>query len=129
MIVASMNLSAISVIFLALAGLGCSAEKDATARRLDDLQGEISRLKASNIALHDRVEAVESQQTAATTATDVLVDDDRPTLAVVRVSPEAAAAEEPEILAPETDEERPSIVGDRHRVEQAAPRQAGRGGR
>lgn len=113
-----MNFPAISIVFVAFLGLGCSAEKDATARRLDDLQGEISRLKASNIALQDRVEAVEAQGARSLAATEALVDDDRPELAVVRVSPEPPAEEE--VAPPETEEDRPSIVGDRHRVEQVA---------
>jgi hypothetical protein len=105
--------SVASVVFL---GLGCSSERDSISRRLDDLQSEITRLKAANIALQDRMEGVEAKPDEGASPAAGLVDDDRPELAVVTMSPEPSDAEP--AMPPESDEDRPSIVGDRHRVEQ-----------
>ena len=116
MVFARMNLSAKSLLLVAFWALGCSADKDATTRRLDELQAEISRLKASQMAVQDRLEAVESRPSGPAPVTEALVDDDRPDLTVVKVDP---AAVESEPVAPEADPnaERPSIVGDRKGVE------------
>ncbi|MEM6790871.1 MAG: hypothetical protein AAF715_25355 [Myxococcota bacterium] len=43
---------------------GCAPPKDATTARLDDLQRELSRVKAANIALSERLDAVEAQAPA-----------------------------------------------------------------
>lgn len=112
-----MKFSTMSVFLVAFGLVGCSAERDATTRRLDELQTKISRLEASSSALRDRMEAVEARPEAPAAVTEALVDDDRPELAVVEVRPETNEIEAPP-MPPESDEERPSIVGDRHKVEQ-----------
>jgi hypothetical protein len=110
-------------LVIAAAATGCAPDRDATTRRLDELQTEITRLKASNIALQERLEGVEalSSEPAAVRGNRMgmgegLLDDDRPELAVVTMTPEPSNAEPP--MPPDSEEERPSIVGDRHRVEQ-----------
>jgi len=134
-----MNRIELTAMALALAALaGCAPERDATSARLDDFQREISRLKATNIALSERLDAVESQapaaqedaslealgQDAETQATEA-----RPQLDVVRLAPEPdeTPPEQPSTALGDAedpahdDDDRPVISGAGQQVQQTAP--------
>lgn len=89
-------------------GAGCAGERDGTAKQLDDLRGEVARLRASQAALAERLDTVEIERgvfakgavaaepgpARATTPTRPTPDPtaqpsdrDRPELEVVRLSP------------------------------------------
>jgi len=134
-----MNRIQLTAMALALAALaGCAPEKNATSARLDDLQREISRLKANSIALAERLDAVESETPAseedasleALGKAQAETTDERPQLDVVRLAPKLEEA--PESETPSTalgdaedpahdDHDRPVISGAGQRVEQVAP--------
>lgn len=135
-----MNRIQLTAMALALAALaGCAPEKNTTTARLDDLQREISRLKANNIALAERLDAVEAatpeaaQEDASLEAlgqSEPEAADQRPHLDVVRLAPKPE--EEPPPETPSTalggaedpahdDNDRPVITGAGQRVQQTAP--------
>lgn len=114
-----MRLCALSLAAL-LAGFfafGCGGGSDAESKRLDALQGEISRLKAEHAALASRLERAElalraqkraPEQGGEGPAEPARVearprDSDRPTLDVVHLSP----AEDPD--DPDADTPRPLL--------------------
>jgi hypothetical protein len=80
---------------LALAS-GCAGERDAMEKEIADLHAEVSRLRASQAALGERLGTLELQRPApakgdaaagVTAPPPRAVDRDRPELDVVRVSP------------------------------------------
>lgn len=104
------------LVIAALGGLGCSSKTDEMKRQFDQMGREITALRANNIALLDRVEALEE---ASMVATSAQADDAsaRPALQVVRLVPEAD--EEPK-FAVEDDGPRPVVVvhGDDARIDE-----------
>lgn len=134
-----MNRIQLTAMALAVAALaGCAPEKNATSARLDDLQREISRLKANNIALAERLDAVEAetptvQEDASLEALGQAEEDaadQRPQLDVVRLAPEpeeALAPEKPSTALGDAedpafdDDDRPVISGAGQRVQHVAP--------
>jgi hypothetical protein len=113
-------------VCLALLCAGCAGD-EATAKRIADVEREINKMRVANAALSDRLEALEEQGPAPTRSeqgaetesepADDAVADERPTLAVVRLTPadEAAAApvsSDDVVPAVEDDGMRPVIKGD-----------------
>ena len=105
---------------------GCSNKTKALAKDLKNLQHEVSRLRSANLAMQDRLDAIELSPNAGPATDNSEQDDpnDRPVLEVVRLSPEEPG--EPEILiAPAPDDgPRPVIKGDNSSVEQFSDEQA-----
>jgi hypothetical protein len=118
-----------SVCLALVAALAGCAGDDAAAKRLGELEREVQKLRATNVALDDRVEALEERGAGTATADDgeaaPAAADDRPALAVVRLAPEPeiGAPEAPQpgaatVAAPEdNDGMRPVIRGDARGVE------------
>jgi hypothetical protein len=73
-------------------GLGCAGNHDKLVHDVDKLSGEISMLRARNLSLQDRVDALEEQGAKVEASTPVAK---RPPLRVVRLTP---ASVEPSIL-------------------------------
>lgn len=99
-----MRLSAPRLLLLPVALLaccaGCGGERDATAKQIDELRAEVSRLRANQAALTERLDAVDLQRgtfakggpaaepvPAPQPASTRPGDRDRPELDVVRLSP------------------------------------------
>jgi outer membrane murein-binding lipoprotein Lpp len=85
-------LSALPLAALLALGAGCSSGHDATAKELAELRAEVTRLRAQQAALGERVEAIEIDRgsfgkNAAPAAAPASPGGDRPDLAVVRLSP------------------------------------------
>jgi outer membrane murein-binding lipoprotein Lpp len=91
---------------------GCSGGSDAMQKQLDEMKDQVTRLRASNLALQDRVDGLEEQATVQAARDEIpgaAEADDRPQLEVVRVVPPS----EPEQAALEpsapVDDHRPMI--------------------
>ena len=120
------------VVLGAIAALGCGGEHDATSKQLDELHGEIARLRASQAALGERLDAIDiergtfargaSAPSPAATAPALAIapppahaaDRDRPVLDVVHLSPSEGDGDA------DTDPSRPMI---RASGDGASPRQ------
>ncbi len=120
----------------ALAALtsGCAPRSEAISSQLQEVQRELSALRADNLIMKDRLEALEEAEPPASAAQASEASSeaaptrspvsDRPRLAVVRLSPEtqpgstdggasASMAKEPRVPV--------DIVGDARGVKQQAP--------
>ncbi len=108
--------------FVVLAS-GCSSGRVAIQKRLAELTHEVTKLRASNLALRDRVDALEARAPVARSPEGSGDDhpDGRPSLAVVRLAPEEPVVDEAPAeaatVSPE-DGPRPIIRGDEGGVEQ-----------
>ena len=107
--------SLVLLMVLSTATLACSGKTDALQKDLDSLRNEVSRLRSANLAMQDRLDAIEVAKAAAPSAEEESSDDpsDRPVLEVVRLSPETP----PEVAPPVTPDEdidasRPVIQGE-----------------
>ncbi len=102
---------------------GCSHGRVEMQKRLTELTHEVTKLRASNLALQDRVDALEAKAPrtrSSARATDEQPDG-RPNLEVVRLAPEAPEVAPPPVETPPesaTKEPRPIIRGDESGVEQ-----------
>ena len=81
------------IALVALAA-GCAGERDATEKQIAELRAEISRLRAGQAALMEKIGTLELERGApmkgdatGSAAPPRVVDRDRPDLEVVRVSP------------------------------------------
>ena len=113
----------VGAIALALSTVACASKTDPLKKDIEALQSEVARLRSANLAMQDRLDAIEiSGGGAGTSISDGPDDDpsDRPVLEVVRLTPEEATEPEPLIATPETDEPRPVIKGDGAVVESFA---------
>jgi hypothetical protein len=112
------------LLITGLALVGCSNGREELTRELNQLQRELARVRASNSALQDRVEALEQRRERTAEASDEPDKDDRPALEVVRIEPDSAKPSPEEPVSDEDD--RPVIRnGFRGRVEMSdAPPQA-----
>ncbi len=111
------------LVGLAVAASGCSSGRVAMQKKLTELNHEVVQLRASNLALQDRVDALETTAPAARTSEPSADDqpDGRPSLAVVRLAPDASETDEaPTEVAPSPADDGPrvSIQGDESGVEQ-----------
>ena len=100
---------------LALAAGGCSTGKEVFEQKLNDIKRDLSQVRASNLALQDRIDALEDSGKA--TEADALEAEaeqagGRPNLEVVHLMPESPAGEmqsgEPD-EEPASDEE-PTVI-------------------
>jgi outer membrane murein-binding lipoprotein Lpp len=113
------------VVLIGLAAVvsGCSSGRVAMQKKLTELNHQVTQLRASNLALQDRVDALESKAPVARSSESSADEqpDGRPSLAVVRLAPEGNETDEAatEAAAPPPDDgPRPSIKGDETGVEQ-----------
>ena len=73
----------------ALVAAGCSQNKEAFTKRLDQLRADIVQLRAENLALQDRVAELEDlDQGAAPAKPPVNPAAGRPALKVIRLTPD-----------------------------------------
>jgi len=83
-------LSALPLAALLALGAGCGAGHDATVKELAELRAEVTRLRAAQAALGERVDAMEIDRGSfgkAAPAAPPAAGGDRPDLTVVRLSP------------------------------------------
>jgi len=92
---------------LALFLCGCSGERDALRKDVEALRQEVGRMRAANNILAARVETLELTRTkvAAPAAAPPSREDDRPSLDVVHLAPEAKASAPGEIEVESADGE------------------------
>ena len=104
------------LVTAATLGLGCSSNGDEMKRQLDQMGRELTALRANNIALQDRVEALEGAPRAASLG-DHADTTARPALQVVRLAPEPEY--EPEVVI-DDGRPRPRVIvhGDDARIEE-----------
>jgi TolA-binding protein len=92
---------------------GCSGGSNAMQKQLDEMKGQVTRLRASNLALQDRLDGLEEQSNTRASREEIEGSqeaDDRPVLEVVRVAPPAEPAEQEVVAqAPVADDDRPMI--------------------
>ncbi|MFO7179239.1 MAG: hypothetical protein DIU78_011120 [Pseudomonadota bacterium] len=108
-----------ALLVSAFATLGCASDREGLERRLAELADDIARLQAKNDRLSERLDALETQQSAATPAAPAATPApaaervERPPLKVVKLEPPEdlplSRPKSPEV-APE---ERPDAPGDR----------------
>ncbi|UQA59128.1 hypothetical protein [Polyangium aurulentum] len=84
----------ILLVALALSLCGCAGERDAMRKEVEALRQEVGRMRAENNILAARVETLELTRTKAAPAAapPPSREDDRPSLDVVHLAPEAKAA-------------------------------------
>lgn len=108
---------------IALVVVGCASGNDELRKQLDEMSAEIRELRAAALASQDRLDALEEDDRAvgAGAAAEAPRKDatERPTLEVVRLSPNPEATSQPgdplPWQAPVDDEgERPVLRADRH---------------
>ncbi len=118
-----MKSSIANILFLgfALGTVGCSPTKDVVTKQLEDVKREMTSLRATQAALTDRLDLLETSPKPVAVATDTEspVSSDRPSLEVVHLSPDEEPSEPPAVVAPPIDDSPPMvIVGDEQGVEQ-----------
>ncbi len=110
---------------LALCSFGCASSKDEVAKQLEEIKREMTTLRASNAALKDRLDMIESTPSAAHVdgKRPGEATGDRPFLEVVHLAPlEEAEADTPVLVAPANDDEPAmDIVGDGTGVKEVEP--------
>jgi len=104
---------------LAFVLCSCAAGSDATKKRIDDLEGQVTRLKASADRLEERLVGIETvlrDERSDRGKQSASLELSRPPLPVVAVEPSSGqpAVSEP---AATGDESRPLIVGEGTRLE------------
>jgi hypothetical protein len=90
---------------LALSATACASNRNEMTQQLEKLQRDVKKLRASNVALQDRVEGLEEQGSGMGGGEEELVEKrDRPQLRVVRLTPKPEQPEswsdEPAAAAP-----------------------------
>jgi hypothetical protein len=95
------------MIFLSLAialfPCGCGGERDAMRKEVEALRQEVGRMRAQNNILAARIETLEITRTKAAAAAPPPPpsrDDDRPSLDVVHLAPDASASSPSEVGVP-----------------------------
>lgn len=109
------------LIGLAVVTVGCSATKDEVTKQIEEVNREITSLRASNAVLKDRLDMLESAPKAERVGSDETHDasSDRPNLEVVHLSPEEQPTEAAPVVAAPIDDSPPMvIVGDDKGVEE-----------
>jgi len=105
------------VLPAALASAGCTSNNDVLKKQLDRVDRDVAQLRAANLALQDRLEALEQAPVAQPQT------DDRPKLDVVRLTPSDDALA-PLLEAERVDDApRPLLraAGDEARIEEPSP--------
>jgi len=98
---------------------GCSGGMEPLEKELKALQSEVNRVRSANLAIQDRLDALEVTALAEAKSDEEQGDSDRPVLEVVRLTPDDALVDEaPVVASPQTAGPRPVIHGDDGGVEQ-----------
>ena len=115
--------SIVVLISFVVVASGCSSGRVAIQKRLTELTHEVTKLRASTLALRDRVDALEARAPVARSSEGSGDEqaDGRPSLTVVRLAPGDPEVDEAPAEAatiPPDDGPRPIIRGDEGGVEQ-----------
>ncbi|MBW2457962.1 MAG: hypothetical protein JRI68_25880, partial [Deltaproteobacteria bacterium] len=91
-----------AALAVVVATAGCTHGRVEMQKKLTELTHEVTKLRASNLALQDRVDSLEAKAPRARSPEGATAEqpNGRPNLEVVRLAPEAPEVEQPPVEAP-----------------------------
>lgn len=118
-----MNLQRLLFVAVSACALaGCAGDSERWQRELDETRKQISQLEAENVAMQERLEALEATGPVHLER-ELPPEDERPELSVVRLEPDEAVPSQPVVVPssvpepPPAEEAKTVIVGRGTKVE------------